>query len=76
MTKPQECLGSFCIPLSVNSQSGGQNNKIVLHLKDLFLSGDRTTIVLSSTLGITEMEKPWKADVLSVSLSSERNFNY
>ena len=42
-------------PLSVNSQSGGQNNKIVLHLKGLFLSGDRKTIVLSSRLGITEM---------------------
>ena len=42
-------------PLSVNSQSGGQNNKIVLHLKRLFLSGNRTTIVLSSRLGITEM---------------------
>ena len=48
----------------------------MLHLKGLFLSGDRTTIVLSSTLGITEMEKPWKADVSSVSSSSERNFNY
>ena len=45
----------FIRPLSVNSQSGGQNNKIVLHLKGLFLSGDRTTIVLSSRLGITEM---------------------
>ena len=42
-------------PLSVNSQSGGQNNKIVLHLKGLFLSGERKTIVLSSRLGITEM---------------------
>jgi len=42
-------------PLSVNSQAGGQNNKIVLNLKGLFLSGERTTIVLSSRLGITEM---------------------
>ena len=32
-------------PISVNSQSGGQNNKIVLHLKGLFLSGEKTTIV-------------------------------
>ena len=45
----------------------------MLHLKSLFLSGDRTTIVLSSTLGITEMEKPWKADVSSVSPWSERH---
>ena len=42
-------------PLSVNSQSGGQNNRIVLHFKGLILLGDRTTIVLSSRLGITEM---------------------
>ena len=42
-------------PLSVNSQSGGQNKKTVLHLKGLFLSGDRTTIALFSRLGITEM---------------------
>ena len=41
--------------LLVNFQSGGQNNKIVLHLKDLLLSGDRTTIVLFPRLGITEM---------------------
>ena len=32
-------------PISVNSQSGGQNNKIVLHLKGLFLSGEKATIV-------------------------------
>ena len=32
-------------PISVNSQSGGQNNKIILHLKGLFLSGEKTTIV-------------------------------
>ena len=32
-------------PISVNSQPGGQNNKIVLHLKGLFLSGEKTTIV-------------------------------
>ena len=32
-------------PMSVNSQSGGQNNKIVLHLKGLFLSGEKTAIV-------------------------------
>ena len=36
-------------PLSVHSQPGGQN-KIVLHLKGLFLSGERTTIVLCSKL--------------------------
>ena len=32
-------------PISVNSQSGGQNNKIVLHLKGLFLSREKKTIV-------------------------------
>ena len=32
-------------PISVNSQPGGQNNKIVLHLKGLFLSEEKTTIV-------------------------------
>ena len=32
-------------PISVNSQPGGQNNKIVLHLKGLFLSGEKTAIV-------------------------------
>ena len=32
-------------PLSVDSQSGGQNNMIVLHLKGLFLSGETKTIV-------------------------------
>jgi len=41
---------------AVNSQSGGQSSKIAnLHLKGLFLSGERITIVLSSRLGITEM---------------------
>ena len=59
-----ECVacGICCVPrssknrpLSVNSQSGRQNNKIALHLIGFVLSGNRTTIVLSSRLGITEM---------------------
>lgn len=40
-------------PLSVYSQFGGQKNKIALHLKRFFLSEERTTIVLSSRLGVT-----------------------
>ena len=40
-------------PLSVYFQFGGQNNKIALHLKRFFLSEERTTIVLSSRLGVT-----------------------
>ena len=49
----------YCLykPISVNSQSGGQNNKIVLHLKGLFLSGEKTT-----RLGITEMGLLYQSD--------------
>ena len=35
-------------PISVNSQSGGQNNKIFLHLKGLFPLRGQNNIVLSS----------------------------
>ena len=49
-------LKALYSPFSVNSQSGGKTcDKIVLHLKGLFLSGEGATIVLSSRLGITEM---------------------
>ena len=47
------CMQCTSRPLSVYSQFGGQNNKIALHLKRFFLSEERTTIVLSSRLGVT-----------------------
>ena len=60
------CIDPF--QLQLNSQSGGGQNKIVLHLKGLFLTGKRTTTVLSSKLGITEMGSFEFYKILSMTL--------